>query len=75
MVRDLYIVGSILIWVAHKGICGRAGFSAVPAVFLVYLLQIYVNKMPPIIAKLFQVRLQNEASIAQHISHRFDIAH
>ncbi len=37
VLRDLYIFISILIWMsykAHQGICERAGFSAVPAVFL-----------------------------------------
>ena len=46
VVRDLYIVGSILIWMSHKGICGRAEFSAVPAVILVYIeMKVLVGNM------------------------------
>ncbi len=35
--KRYYIIVSILIWMSHKGICGRPRFSAVPEVFLVYV--------------------------------------
>ncbi len=48
MVEDLNFTHFLvtLIWISHKRICGRAGLSAVPAVFLVTLEKTVIDIVP-----------------------------